>query len=92
MSRPAAAPRPVCYSVRMDPLAMPSGSPATCSSCRFWRLDRRSGRGAGWGQCRRMPPALPPIRADKLKLVGIWPETQDRDWCGEWQPLDMTTA
>lgn len=32
-----------------------------------------------------MPPALPTVRTDKLKLVGIWPETEADDWCGEWQ-------
>lgn len=33
-----------------------------------------------------MPPALPPIGEDKLVHVGLWPHTDERDWCGEWQP------
>ena len=46
------------------------------------------GDGSGWGQCRRMPPAVPTARDDKLVLVGVWPHTDGRDWCGEWQPRD----
>jgi len=64
----------------------------TCGSCRFWRRDRTSEDGFGggrrpWGQCRRMPPALPEIGEDKLVHIGVWPHTDERDWCGEWQPL-----
>jgi hypothetical protein len=54
-----------------------------CGSCHYWR--REGSRRAGWGQCRRMPPALPAVRTDKLKLVGVWPVTEERDWCGEWR-------
>lgn len=65
----------------------------TCGTCRFWRT---SGRGegvrpdgdTGWGQCRRMPPALPVVRDDKLLLVGLWPHTEEGDWCGEWRAGD----
>jgi len=60
-------------------------STRTCGSCHFWRLDKLSGNGIGWGQCRRMPPALPAVRDDKLILVGAWPHTEERDWCGEWR-------
>jgi hypothetical protein len=62
--------------------------PQSCRSCCFWRPVKTVGDGTGWGQCRRMPPALPAIRDDKLALVGIWPHTDGRDWCGEWQPGD----
>jgi hypothetical protein len=55
----------------------------SCGACRFWR--REGSRRAGWGQCRRLPPALPAVRTDKLKLVGVWPVTEERDWCGEWR-------
>lgn len=56
-----------------------------CATCCFWRLDKAADPGAGWGQCRRQPPATPPIHDDKLVHVGIWPHTQQNDWCGEWQ-------
>ena len=56
-----------------------------CGGCRFWRRDRDVERGPDWGQCRRMPPTLPPIEQEKLLHVGIWPHTAEDDWCGEWQ-------
>jgi len=34
----------------------------TCRTCCFWRPERAVGDGTGWGQCRRMPPALPEAR------------------------------
>ena len=61
----------------------------SCRTCCFWRPEATIGDGTGWGQCRRMPPALPAARDDKLALVGIWPHTDGRDWCGEWQPRDQ---
>jgi len=60
----------------------------TCSTCRFWRPERTVGDGTGWGQCRRMPPAVPEARDDRLALVGVWPHTDGRDWCGEWRAAD----
>lgn len=57
-----------------------------CGRCAFWRAARDAGAAMGWGECRRMPPALPPIENDKLVHVGLWPHTDGRDWCGEWQP------
>ena len=61
----------------------------TCASCRYWRTATREPAaagegGVGWGQCRRMPPTLPAVRDDRLLLVGIWPHTEEGDWCGEW--------
>lgn len=63
-----------------------------CGTCMFWRADPDVGHEAGWGRCRRMPPALPPIRDDKLVHVGLWPHTDERDWCGEWQPRNEAMA
>ena len=59
----------------------------TCGSCCFWRSEGRAEQGKGWGQCRRMPPTPPPIDEEKLVHVGIWPSTQETDWCGEWRGL-----
>ena len=56
-----------------------------CATCRHWRPETSGEKAGGWGQCRRMPPAMPPIQDDKLVHVGVWPHTQDSDWCGEWQ-------
>jgi hypothetical protein len=56
-----------------------------CGTCMFWRPDRVALQSAGWGQCRRMPPAMPPVEDDKLVHVGVWPHTDERDWCGEWR-------
>jgi hypothetical protein len=63
-----------------------------CGTCMFWRGDRAGGTATGWGECRRMPPALPPIEDDKLVHVGLWPHTDGRDWCGEWQPRTGAAA
>jgi hypothetical protein len=49
-----------------------------------WRPEKAGEQLVGWGQCRRMPPAMPPIQDDKLVHVGLWPHTQESDWCGEW--------
>jgi hypothetical protein len=56
-----------------------------CGTCLFWRVDRVAPQITGWGQCRRMPPAMPPIEEDKLVHVGVWPHTEEREWCGEWR-------
>jgi len=57
----------------------------SCQSCRFWRQGPVDARGPDWGECRRMPPSLPPIEEEKLLHVGLWPHTAGDDWCGEWQ-------
>lgn len=59
--------------------------PAGCGNCRFWRRAGRDGPGPDWGQCKRMPPVLPEIEDDKMVHVGVWPSTEAKDWCGEWQ-------
>jgi hypothetical protein len=57
----------------------------SCGTCRFWKPHAGSKESQGWGQCKRAPPALPEIKDEKLVLAGIWPSTDERDWCGEWQ-------
>jgi hypothetical protein len=79
-------PRPFARLPAMnDSRSRPQADPA-CGTCRFWRLDPDATHEAGWGQCRRMPPTLPAIQDDRLVHVGVWPHTDERDWCGEWQP------
>jgi len=65
----------------VEPAAHPG---QTCASCLHWRPEKAGEKTVGWGQCRRMPPAMPPIQDDKLVHVGVWPHTQETDWCGEW--------
>jgi len=67
-----------------------AGGRPSCGSCRFWKPLAGSKESSGWGQCKRMPPALPEIKDEKLVLAGIWPSTDERDWCGEWQPCSST--
>ncbi len=76
----------------MDPHEPPVKSRFACGTCLHWQREKTGERTLGWGQCRRMPPAMPPIQDDKLVHVGLWPHTRESDWCGEWlaaaQPHD----
>lgn len=69
--------------------ALPSITPPgqVCGTCLHWRPEKAGEKLLGWGQCRRMPPAMPPIDDDKLVHVGLWPHTREGDWCGEWQAV-----
>jgi hypothetical protein len=58
-----------------------------CGTCLHWRPEKTGEQLLGWGQCRRMPPAMPPIQDDKLVHVGLWPHTRESDWCGAWQAI-----
>lgn len=71
----------------LSPRATVGGAelPDCCRTCRFWRQAGRGGPGPDWGLCKRMPPVLPEIDEDKMVHVGIWPSTEAKDWCGEWQ-------
>jgi hypothetical protein len=60
-----------------------------CECCRFWRRQRDT-KFFDWGECRRIPPGLPPIEEDKLVHVGLWPHTAKNDWCGEWDDATPT--
>lgn len=64
----------------------------TCATCLHWRPETTTEPGVDWGQCRRMPPAMPPIHDEKLVHVGVWPHTQETDWCGEWTDRDRPDA
>ena len=58
----------------------------------------------GLGFCRRFPPLPDFIRRWAIwqkteqanepmenLVFGIWPETSDEDWCGEWQAREPPT-
>lgn len=51
-----------------------------CGECRHWR--GLNDAWAGKGECRRFPPPgnLKNSRGDQA-----WPQTLDRDWCGEFK-------
>ena len=51
-----------------------------CKDCRFW--DRPAGAPTAKGLCRRYAPR-PGSRVP-------WPETDQNDWCGEWQTKEDT--
>lgn len=77
--------QPAGYTGFMIAKSPPPPLGQSCGSCLFWRAEKSEDRPLGWGQCRRMPPTMPPIEDDKLVHVGVWPHTQEGDWCGEWQ-------
>jgi hypothetical protein len=73
-----------------------------CETCRFWdQCDEVR------GQCRRMPPipnlayaVLYAKDADNIDhacertmidTYGLWPDTDNTDWCGEWQAATSIT-
>lgn len=60
----------------------------TCASCRFWLRWRESSSGA----CRRFPPQFQvgtsynrDIEASEVDSTAAFPNTDDDDWCGEFQ-------
>lgn len=81
----AVPPRAGVYTHDMNTIEVPPEPGQICAACRFWRADTRGEQTAGWGQCRRMPPTMPPIQDDKLVHVGLWPHTPESGWCGEWR-------
>lgn len=56
-----------------------------CDKCRFW---------CPWmtcqGRCRKNPPVLLPTLSNLEVAYGIWPITNDSDWCGAFDRKDVT--
>jgi hypothetical protein len=57
-----------------------------CESCRWWMSDGSS------GECHRYPPNPEQFRPNPnghgLDWVNAhWPETKEKDFCGEHQPI-----
>lgn len=50
-----------------------------CATCRFWEDHQPF-----TGRCHRYPPT--PMRGG----TGFGPLTAADDWCGEWQPQEVT--
>jgi hypothetical protein len=71
-----------------------------CDTCRFWEIDGLVGDEPdvciGW--CKRMPPTFPPREVREHWIgdsmgsdgftIGLWPHTQDINYCGEWKPRE----
>lgn len=55
-----------------------------CNNCKFWKQEIEP-----YGLCRRhAPKSLGSVykgEKDKLATTAKWPQTQNTDWCGEWQ-------
>lgn len=74
----------------------------TCKTCRFWSFDRHLAKpepdgSAAVGLCRRRSPSPRCLHGDGVDgdgqvLAAIWPETNDNDWCGEWNPTETPSA
>lgn len=72
-----------------------------CEECAFFEnfhvieLQRRSSEGVKGGQdgyCRRHAPGpinLPGTGEEPRPRVGLWPETNAGDWCGEWRAKEI---
>jgi hypothetical protein len=61
----------------------------TCGNCRFWSA---TDEGSGEGVCHRLPPfvllSMLPWSSQNHTggPDGVWPRTEDFDWCGEHKP------
>lgn len=86
---------------RLQPLDVDAYDPEQhrCGSCR-WHDVRglyefhagvaREGMG-GLGFCRRRPPQFDPSNEPRTEdsAWGVWPETGEADWCGDWETADL---
>lgn len=57
----------------------------TCESCRYWDASEQlvNAQPDTTGACRVLPPRL-----DRETHEGIWPFTQDTDWCSAWTAFE----
>jgi hypothetical protein len=54
-----------------------------CVRCRYYQPSTAF---PSFGECRVLPPQpLGPMYGG-VGLEGLWPVTQDADWCGEYSP------
>lgn len=58
----------------MTALNYPPRTFQNCANCHYFVAT------ADWSECRRHPP--------EIGLTFCWPQVTDRDWCGEWTPLN----
>jgi hypothetical protein len=66
--------------------------PEKCKNCRWWEEFGKSSDNQPLGRCRVRSPRLAvgqvmPVRdVGQVALEALWPWTDDKDWCGEFQP------
>jgi hypothetical protein len=53
-----------------------------CDTCKFWKFSGIMGDSGHKGWCRRYPPV---VSFQGLVAVPMVPQTNERQWCGEWQ-------
>lgn len=73
------------------PVVEETERPERCETCRWW--DCIEPGGTCFGRCRRHPPGRSELRTfpeGYSAYVGIWVETEDTDWCGEWRAKGAT--
>ena len=58
----------------------------TCGNCQYWHQDNSAVPENGL--CRKDAPKL--LYAGRFvdPTCGIWPQTRERDWCGEFKPKE----
>lgn len=87
----------------MSELPMAEEPAERCGTCRYWhQTDVHLAGGEIDGECRRMPPTLPPTDAHVREasavtggcglFYGWFPEVARFAWCGEWRAKDDAPA
>ncbi len=60
-----------------------------CDTCRWWERTVFGDTHLSCGTCRRRSPRF---RSQDESDDGHWPDTNDSDWCGEWQATETATV
>ena len=59
-----------------------------CKDCRYAFKDEVEKK---VGACRKSPPTPVNMMTPKGPMtIGVWPPTQDKNWCGEFAPTSHT--
>lgn len=58
--------------------ALPDDCMPKCKTCKFWEFQKDLEAGL----CHRLPPVVFMVEEDPATL---FPVTDDKDWCGEFQ-------
>lgn len=57
-----------------------------CGTCKWWEVFG-TGYEARFGWCHRHAPHRPTnVIQGKCETVGIWPNPEANDFCGQWEP------
>lgn len=58
----------------------------TCEHCRWWDYIAHDGEIRMVGLCRRRTPVAMHATNPQRPGEPLWPETEWKDWCGEFEP------